>query len=81
MIAVSFGCVRVCVWGCVVFVVRDAHRVLILGSSYTAHKRIVNILKVYITRNNIQVDLMAQNGATSLTIFRHRPILCGTCSK
>ena len=29
---------------------------LFLGSCYTAHKRIVNIIKVYIKRNNIQVE-------------------------
>ena len=31
---------------------------LILGSCYTAHKRIVNIMKVYLKRNNTHVELM-----------------------
>ena len=50
-------CVGVCVvcvcgWFCVSY----ALHLLILGSCYTAHKRIVNIMKVYIKRNNIQVE-------------------------
>ena len=49
--------VGVCVW--VVFIVSYARHFLILGSCYTAHRRIVNnITKVYIKRNNIQVELI-----------------------
>ena len=46
----------VCVW--VVFIVSYALHLLILGNSYTAHKRIVDIMKVYIKWNNIQVELI-----------------------
>ena len=52
MTAVSFGCV----W--VVFIVSYALHLLILGSCYTAHKRIVDIMKVYIKRNNSKVELI-----------------------
>ena len=38
----------VCVW--VVFIVSYALHLLIFGSCYTAHERIVNIMKVYIKR-------------------------------
>ena len=47
-----------CVGGWWVFIVSYALHLLILGSCYTAHQRIVNIMKVYIKRNNIQVELM-----------------------
>ena len=47
--------VGMCVCGCEVFIVSYALHLLILGSCYTAHKRIVNIMKVY---NNIQVELI-----------------------
>ena len=53
---IAFGCV--CVGGWVGFIVSYALQLLILGSCYTAHKRIVNIMKVYIERNNIQVELV-----------------------
>ena len=54
MIAFSFGCLSVCGF--------DSQ----LRASFTyfgqllhcAHKRIVNIMKVYIERNNIQVELI-----------------------
>ena len=58
MIAFSFGCVFVCVGGF------DSQlyalHLLILGCCYTAwaHKRIVNIMKVYIERDDIQVELI-----------------------
>ena len=51
-------CVCVCVGGWLVFIVSYALHLLILGSCYTAHKRIVNILKVCIKRNNIHVELI-----------------------
>ena len=53
-------CLSVCGWvgGWVVFIVSYALHLLILGSCYTAHKGIVNIMKVYIKRNNIQVELI-----------------------
>ena len=41
-----------------VFIVSYALHLLILGSCYTAHTCIVNIMKVYIKRNNIQVELI-----------------------
>ena len=41
----------VCVWV-------DALQLLIFASCYTAYKRIVNIMKVYIERNNTQVGLI-----------------------
>ena len=47
--------VGMCVGG---FTVSYVLHLLILGSCYTAHKRIVNIMKVYIKRNNIQVELI-----------------------
>ena len=47
---------RVCADGWVL--VSYALHLLILGSCYTAHKLIVNIVKVYIERNNIQVELI-----------------------
>ena len=40
------------VGGCVVY----ALHLLILGSCYTAHRRIVNIMKVYLKKNNILVS-------------------------
>ena len=46
MIAVSFGCVWVCL--SVVFIVSCALYLLILGSCYTVYKRIVNIMSVHI---------------------------------
>ena len=59
MILLSFGCVWVYVCGCF-FIVSSVLHLLILGSCYTAHKRTVNkiIMKVYIKRNNIQVELI-----------------------
>ena len=52
--------VGVCVWICglVAFIFSYALHLRILGSCYTAHKCIVNIMKVYIKRNNIQVELI-----------------------
>ena len=47
-----------CVGGCLGFIVSYALHLLILGSCYIAHKRIVNIMKVYIKKNNIQVELI-----------------------
>ena len=35
-----------------------ALNLLLLGSCYTAHERIVNIMKVYIKRNNMQIELI-----------------------
>ena len=59
-------CVYACVFVCVCvyvdlwlwFIVSYALHLLILGSYYTVHKRIANIMKVYIKRNNIQVELI-----------------------
>ena len=51
-------CVCECVCVCVVLKVSYALHLLILSSCYTAHKRIGNIMKVYIKRNNIQVELI-----------------------
>ena len=61
MIAVSFGCV----W--LVFIVSYALHLLIFGSCYTGLKRTVDVLKVYIKRNNIQVELIRFRIATLLT--------------
>ena len=42
---------------------------LILGSCYTAHKCIVNIMKVYIKSNNIQVELIRFRKMATLLTF------------
>ena len=42
----------------VFFIASYVLHLLILGSCYTAHKCIVNVMKVYIKRNNIQVELI-----------------------
>ena len=48
-------CVCVCVCVCIIF---SLHSVRFGQLLHCAHKRIVNIMKVYIERNNMQVELI-----------------------
>ena len=60
------------VWMCgfVVFIFSSALHLLIIGSCYTAHRKfLVNIMKVYSDRNNIQVDLIRFHKIATLLTF------------
>ena len=60
------GCVR---GGWLVFIVSYSLHLLILGSCYTAHEHIVNIMKVYIQMNNMQVELIRFGKKVTLLTF------------
>ena len=55
------GCLAVCLGGSVYVVIRSSLHSVRFGQLLhcgCAHKRIVNIMKVYIKRNSIQVELI-----------------------